>query len=449
MPYLRSCLLATLCCCAMATQLPAQEYGPTSAFRSSALTNDYYEYYRQEGESSPSDIAVVPPAADEDAQVQSSQPSCSDHWGSVDCEDAPWRLFPELDRGWSLTGWINAGGTAGADSPASRRLGPLAFNDRQEVQANQIYAVLERPIDTNCSDWDIGGRVDLLYGTDGRFLQVPGLELRRDGSRHWNSRTFYQLAMPQLYASFAYRDLSVKVGHWYNCIGYECIPAPSNFFYSHAYSMLYARPFTHTGAVATWKRSDQLSLIGGFHNGWNSFDATTNRAALLSGFNWHSCDERLAIAMTMTTGDEINNQNAYSERSLYSLVVDYRLSDRLNYVIQHDHGWQENDGGANVDAEWYGINQYVFYTLNDCWAAGTRVEWFRDDDGVRVPDFAGNTGFAGNFYGVTSGLRWTPCSNLTVRPEVRWDWYDGVGLPFDDGAKDDQFSAAVDAILLF
>ena len=68
---------------------------------------------------------------------------------------------------------------------------------------------------------------------------------------------------------------------------------------------------------------------------------------------------------------------------------------------------------------------------------------------MRVPDFAGNTGFAGDFYGATAGLKWTPCPNLTVRPEIRWDWYDGVGMPFDDGTKDDQFTAGVDAILVF
>ena len=40
---------------------------------------------------------------------------------------------------------------------------------------------------------------------------------------------------------------------------------------------------------------------------------------------------------------------------------------------------------AFEDADWYGINQYLLYTLGDKkWSAGARVEWFRDDDGTRV-----------------------------------------------------------------
>ncbi|NMC19384.1 MAG: outer membrane beta-barrel protein, partial [Thermogutta sp.] len=107
------------------------------------------------------------------------------------------------------------------------------------------------------------------------------------------------------------------------------------------------------------------------------------------------------------------------------------------------------------------INQYFIYTINPCWSAAMRVEWLRDDDGARVAGpgnipgvraFSGR-GFAGDFYNVTLGLNWRPTPNWLVRPEIRWDWYDGpagpTGLPFDGGNRDDQFTAAIDATLLF
>jgi hypothetical protein len=115
-----------------------------------------------------------------------------------------------------------------------------------------------------------------------------------------------------------------------------------------------------------------------------------------------------------------------------------------------------------MSAEWYGINQYLFYTINDCWKAGARFEWFRDDDGARVgavrpgnPLAAG--GFAGNFYDIALGLNWSPHANIMVRPEVRWDWYDGDILagsngPFDTDnppGDDDQMLAAIDVIFLW
>ena len=64
--------------------------------------------------------------------------------------------------------------------------------------------------------------------------------------------------MPQAYAEVGYNDLTVKVGHFYTIIGYEVVPAPDNFFYSHAYTMQYGEPFTHTGMLGDVQRQRQL-----------------------------------------------------------------------------------------------------------------------------------------------------------------------------------------------
>ncbi|HRX80178.1 MAG TPA: outer membrane beta-barrel protein, partial [Pirellulaceae bacterium] len=224
---------------------------------------------------------------------------------------------------------------------------------------------------------------------------------------------------------------------------------PQNFFYTHAYTMAYGEPFTFTGALLTYELNERVSVRGAVHGGWNSFDATRERAGFLGGVNWTSMDERTSVALTLTTGDQVNNVNAYSQRSLYSIVLSQRLNDDLTYVFQHDNGWQQDDGGPGVDAEWYGINQYLIYTLNACWSMGARLEWFRDDEGVRVPDWAGNTGTPGNYWEATFGMNWTPGTNLTIRPELRWDWFDGVGNPYNDGQSNNQCTASFDAILTF
>ena len=49
-------------------------------------------------------------------------------------------------------------------------------------------------------------------------------------------------------------------------------------------------------------------------------------------------------------------------------------------------------------AEWYGINQYLFYKLNCCWTAGSRFEWFRDDDGFVVTGLRPGNPLVGNFF---------------------------------------------------
>jgi hypothetical protein len=118
--------------------------------------------------------------------------------------------------------------------------------------------------------------------------------------------------------------------------------------------------------------------------------------------------------------------------------------------------WFQERGNINGGtAYWYGIDQYLYYTMNDCWKAGLRFEWFRDEDGTRVglnrPSNPNNPPYVGNFFSLTFGLNWTPTANLTVRPEIRADWYDGkqARLPYDDGTEDSQLLLGVDVIWRF
>lgn len=402
-------------------------------------------YYQQE-EPSPSDVPV---AAKESKGTKGRYGK-----GCDPCE--PWRLLPELPMGFTLTGWLNGGATVNAQPTVSRFNGPLTFNDRREVQFNQTYAVLERLADPDYG-WDWGLRVDLLFGSDFFFTQSVGLETRDDGTPKWNSRPrqLYGLAMPQAYGEIVYNDLSLKLGHFYTIMGYEVVPAPGNFFYSHAYVHTYGEPFTHTGGLLTWNYNDRWTLYGGLVNGWDRFDGPSDRLAVLSGATYTPDHGRYEITFTSIAGQEPNDSGTMTDRFLYSLIFTWHVTDRLDYVIQHDNGWQEDFFGnaPGVDVEWYGLNHYLFYKINDCWQAGARFEVFRDDDGVRVTGLRpGNPNagpFVGNFYNITLGLNWRPRANLTLRSEVRWDWFDGTGLPFDDGTQDDQFTAAFDAIFVW
>ena len=102
-------------------------------------------------------------------------------------------------------------------------------------------------------------------------------------------------------------------------------------------------------------------------------------------------DEGLTVAYNYGYSvDEPTVYGGLTPRHISSLVVSYTWCD-WTYVFQNDVGWQQDGvltgSTANdpfASAEWYGVNQYLFYTINDCWRAGFRAEWFRDDDGVRV-----------------------------------------------------------------
>jgi len=368
----------------------------------------------------------------------------------------PWRLFdtPGLRcRRIEIGGWIQQGITSSASNPADGYNGPVTFNDRDgEYQMNQFWLYVQRKADSGGCGWDVGGRIDFVYGTDARFTQAAdGLEA------NWNqTQRFYQAALPQFYLDLAYNRWMLRAGHFYTIVGHEVVQAPDNFFYSHAYTMRYGEPFTHTGMLATYKLTDRLSLNAGLHRGWDQFDDTDGDDSLgfLGGAAWTSCDGRSSLAFALTSGEQGPGNNTV----MYSIVGSRRLTGRLRYVIQHD--WGQSTGGGRQQigsAEWYGLNQYLLYKINPCWSAGLRFEWFRDDDGARVTGLGDgnlNTGpYVGSFYALSAGLNWRPRANLTFRPEVRWDWFDadtpgGLG-PYDAGDRNRQFLVGCDLILTF
>lgn len=206
--------------------------------------------------------------------------------------------------------------------------------------------------------------------------------------------------------------------------------------------------------LATWKANETWTFSGGIVDGWDKFDPVVRRAQFLGGATFSPEDAPYSLAFALVTGHEDGAAPPIEgNRTMYSMVLSYDISDRLQYVVQHDHGIQSVSTGGT--AEWYGLNQYLFYTINDCWKAGLRGEWFRDDDGTRVAAVreSNNTspgGHAGNFYQISAGLNWTPTANLLVRPELRWEWFEGDNLaggigPYD--GRNDMFTAGIDAIL--
>ena len=369
-----------------------------------------------------------------------------------EADEGPLRLLPQ-DGLIKIRGWLSGGMMFNGRQTSDRFNGPVTFSDRHgEFQMNQLYTVIERPLEAECGV-DIGGRADLLFGTDYIFTQSAGLETRQNFDPHWNSSRFYGLALPQLFMEVGNRNLSVKLGHFYTIIGYEVVPAPGNFFYSHAYTMQYGEPFTHTGGLATWNYNDRWTFTSGIVDGWDKFDPVTSRASYLGGAAYTPDYEEYSLAFALITGEEDGAAPPVEgNRTMYSLVFSWERTERLDFVLQHDHGIQSLDAGGTT--EWYGINQYLFYTLTDTWKAGLRAEWFRDDDGVRVAGVRpGNDtpgGHAGNFYNITTGLNWSPNANLLVRPETRWDWFDGTNAsrgPYD--GHNSQFTVGMDAILIW
>jgi len=351
----------------------------------------------------------------------------------------PLELFGSTDSGWSAGGWASIGYHDAAL--------PL-FNSRpDEVQLHQAWLYAEKAIDTS-NGFDIGGRIDYIYGTDSQDTQAFGID-NDHWDNGWDNGPDYGHAIPQLYAEAGYGDLSVKAGHFYTIIGWEVVQATGNFFYSHAYTMYNSEPFTHTGALATYNVNDNVTAYGGYVLGWDS-GFEDNGDAFLGGLSVGLSDD-LTVTYATVGGVFANNQDGYEKGYMHSIVADLALSDNLQYIFQSDLLDSEDRAGATA-RNTFGINQYLIYTLSDRLAVGGRFEWydqegvFNNDNGTPDDD-SDDTLQQSDIYALTLGLNYRPMANVVVRPEIRWDWDDAELIGLDDG--DHQTTFGIDSVITF
>jgi hypothetical protein len=344
------------------------------------------------------------------------------------------------DLGLNVGGWVSAGVAGNPDSPESRTNGPITFNNRaNEFNMHELYGYIERAVDTGGNKWDFGFRADVVYGIDAFYTTQANFDnkLITDGSSR-----LYKLAFPQAYATiFAPigNGLTTKIGHFYTIIGNEVVTAPDNFFFSHAYTMQYGEPFTHTGILSSYPVNDNITLSGGVVTGWDSFFQEPPN--FLGGVTLTTDDSNSSLAFSVVTGDVGDGDIAEHHRTMYSVVLSHNITEALHYKLQHDMGIEEKWAGAD-SAKWYGVNQYLTYDVNDQVSVGTRLEWFRDEDGVRV------TGNKAHFLAATVGVNYKPLSWLTLRPEVRYD-HSVETSAYNDGLSNDQVLISADAIVRF
>ena len=425
--------------------------------------NDSYAYF------APSDKGPSAPdaAAEKDKKTEAApEEEKKEEEAAPEEEKAPEpkRLIGQVGcTKLNITGWLDAGGTINPDYPPSHYNGTLAPNDRNEFQFNQLYMVMERPLKIDeCHPWDIGARVDLLYGTDYIFCESLGFETNPDGSPKWNSGIDYGLAMPQAYLDIGYDKYDLKIGRFYTILGYESMMAISNFFYSMNYTLRYAEPTTHTGGLLTYKKSDEISYYIGGVNGQDQTDGVVDSFGAVTGFAWTPKDKKYALNFGIMTGclDPTLNPTVYAPRTEFSTYLTYNFNKKWQSVSQWDAGWQQDYDLQGHQADYFSFTQYLFYTINDCWKAGLRYDLFNDGEGTKLGGlrFGGLPGGnplplpsdnAGIVQAITAGLNWTPNPNFRLRPELRWDWFGGTGpQPLFNG-QNRQFTLACDGIIQF
>lgn len=354
---------------------------------------------------------------------------------------------PLKDNGWKVSGH-SAWGYQNAPDGSFTGNGP--FINQQEwgqFNATQQYLYIEKIADGKEGlAW--GGRFDAMYGVDGNDAQAfgnvnPGKWDYLNGFDHGA----YEWALPQAYGEVAYGDLSVKVGHFYTIVGYEVVPTTGNFFFSKQVNFWNSEPFTHTGALATYKANDKLTVMGGWVLGWDTgFYQYGGGSAFMGGLTYQ-IDPKTTFVYSMVGG----NLGWRGDGAVNSFILSRQWTEKFATVHQFDVLGTNNELADGTPVSFAdpnsftarnstGFINYAFYDLTPKWKAGVRYEWYKAD-GTSYNTF-------------TYGLNYKPWSNFIIRPEVRTMWAPGnqnvyTGVHGYSGQLFNQTVFGIDAILTF
>ncbi|MDR0328071.1 MAG: porin [Planctomycetaceae bacterium] len=354
---------------------------------------------------------------------------------------------------WDFGGWIDAGvmlnqygqkdtyDTSQDDEANNNYLVPgntghLKNVKHSSFQMNQLWLYGEKKRDRHTLD--IGGRVEFMYGVDGRHFQAFGLDRSNTTGTRWGSGDYYA-SLPQMYAEVGYGDFSIKTGKFFTVMGLDSSCAPNRFFYSTSFENQTYIDFG--GVLATWDMNKNFTVFGGWVNGEERFFTDDKYNAFLGGMNW-KVSPRFSLDYSVLIGkndDPLNNDAR--EYFVNSLVARLKLSNRWDYaaawLLRNEKGLGTDSG---VHRGRYGINQELFYTVNCRWKLGLGAEWLSHYDSVTPENY--------DVYSFRLGANWMPNDRFTLRPELRYDKFEGA-RPFNAGTESGQFLYGFSGVMTF
>jgi hypothetical protein len=369
----------------------------------------------------------------------------------------PWaltNLFDDAEGKNTLKDWgvhINGHsqwGYSSAPDGAFTGNGPL-INQQEwgQFNLNQQYLFVEKIADGK-KGFGWGFRGDVMYGVDGNEGQSFG---NVDPS-HWDylngyDHGSYEWAFPQLYGEVAYGNLSIKGGHFYTIVGYEVVPSTGQFFFSRQLTFWNSEPFTHTGALATYKVNDKLTVSGGWVFGMDTgFYQYQAGNAFLGGLSYQ-IDEKTTFVYSVVAG----NLGWRGDGAINSWILSRQWTKKFTTVHQFDVLATNLETGAGRPVSFAnpdsftprnstGFINYAFYSIFDWLKAGLRAEWFKAD--------------GTSYYTMTGGFNIKPKDWLLIRPEVRGMWSPGnqmdyTGVHNYNAELFNQVVFGIDAIVIF
>lgn len=214
------------------------------------------------------------------------------------------------------------------------------------------------------SDWDGDGLLDSTEETNSFELQ-------------------------EAYATYTIplgNGVDLKAGKFVTLHGAEVIEAPSNPNITRSFLFGFAIPFTHTGFMATYELTEELSITAGVVNGWDNVRDNNDGKSFHGNVRIAPCD-RFSLSVNGMIGPEQTDRGD-SKRGLLDVVAGIKLVKGLDLLLNYDYGTESDlvlvEGGGEETATWQGFAGIIQLSFFDPLSFSLRGEWFEDADGIRT-----------------------------------------------------------------
>lgn len=277
----------------------------------------------------------------------------------------------------------------------------------------------------------IGYKLKLSAGETAKFIHSAGLGIK-SGQDPKDSDAFDLTEAYIDYLAPIGKGLKLRFGKFVTMHGAEVIEAKDNMNYSRSLLFNFAIPFTHTGFMAGYAFSDQVSANVYLVNGWDNTDDNNNGKTGGLTLAYNPMDQ-IGLTFNLMYGPEKDNNN-HDQRFLFDWVGTFKPVKNTTVVLNADYGSEQHSAADGSTAKWYGIAGYVKYDFSDLFSATLRAEYFDDKDGIR-------TGTAQKVKEITLTPEFRVAKAIIVRPEYRHDWSDKAF--FNSGSKKSQDTIAL------
>jgi hypothetical protein len=345
--------------------------------------------------------------------------------------------------------------------------GPFNHEVGNHLMVDQGVITFERKVDPAKGKFDVGGMVQLTYGTDANLIHGNGLAFGNDSTAgkggHADQNAYdpwYQLDITQAYVDVVIpvgNGIVIRGGKFVTLLGYETIAPQGNPFYSHSY-LFSAVPFTQTGILGMYTLNDQWAFKAGITRGWNQALEDNNGAIDFLGQVTFNPTKTIQAVLNLSVGPQDEADTSHY-RTTIDPVVTWQVTDQFKLgaevLYTYDGGAQgfAPAGLSHAYGDMWGAVVYASYTINDYFTLNGRIEKahvYMDNSATG----AGNM----NFYEITLGTTITPLAMIkevgkavTIRPEVRYDVSEDHVYTVGGGpeAYRDQWTLACDLIVAF